>query len=60
MFPERWASRALSAAVDEARATSIQAALFFQATAFSELLYPETTALKWSFPQGNATLHSSE
>jgi len=30
------------------------------ATAFSELLRPETAAVKWRFPQENATLHRSK
>jgi hypothetical protein len=29
------------------------------ATAVPQLLYPETTVLKWHFPQGNATLHEA-
>jgi hypothetical protein len=28
-------------------------------TAVPQLLYPKTTALKWHFPQENATLHDA-
>jgi hypothetical protein len=30
------------------------------ATAVPQLLYPETTAAKWLFPQEKATLHGAE
>jgi hypothetical protein len=32
---------------------------FQRPTAVPQLLYPETTSLKWHFPQENATLHDA-